>query len=120
MIDRDFPGHFIGAADCGFFRTTDCLQTGVRVSTVGDYRPGAKNRSIAEILGTGAQTLGADDRLYETMVFRLGTECCPCGCEAPLVADWGELDMEGYTTQDEAIDGHRRMVERWAHSDVSL
>ena len=42
---------------------------------------------------------------YETMVFK---------CDAAgKVTDWLELDCERYTTRDEAIEGHGRMVADW-------
>lgn len=42
---------------------------------------------------------------YETMVFK---------CDAAgKVTDWLELDCERYSTRDEAIEGHGRMVADW-------
>jgi hypothetical protein len=39
--------------------------------------------------------------IFETMVF-------------PAQNDWGELDMERYSTLEETEEGHQRMVQKWA------
>lgn len=101
-IQRDFKGHLIVADMCRFFRTTD-VDGKWRVSTIGDYHPGGQDK--ADTIGIG--------RLYETMVFRLGREVCKCGCKAPIVAQWSELDFEGYNTKLAATRGHLKMVRRW-------
>jgi hypothetical protein len=98
-IERDFPGHFICADRCRFFRTTDV--NGYRISTVGDMR--YENKMVE--VGWG--------RRYETMVFRLGKRICNCGCKAPTVLKWAELDCAGYNSRKAAIAGHEKMVAKW-------
>lgn len=103
-IDRPFAGHFIGSADCRFFRTTDVGEKW-RVSTVGDYHPSG-------LPDVGAHEIGYQ-RLYETMVFQLGRTICDCGCGAPEVSSWTEKDFKGYGTQQEAETGHASMVAKY-------
>lgn len=38
--------------------------------------------------------------IFETMAF-------------PSHGEWGELDCERYSTEEEAVAGHQRMVEKW-------
>lgn len=117
-IERDFKGHFVAAADCQFFRTTDILggpNGDVRVSTVGEYAP----HLPAHLRRSVPTTFGLFDevgyrRLYETMVFSLGAELCDCGCGAPMVSAWSERDMEGYMTREDATRGHEAMVTKWS------
>lgn len=54
---------------------------------------------------------GNDDAVgssYETMVFK----CDKKG----EVDDWGELDKANYDTEEEAWEGHKRMVAKWSKS----
>ena len=46
-------------------------------------------------------------QIFETMVF-------PYNSSSDKVTDWGELDMDRYSTEDEAIAGHKAMVEKWS------
>jgi hypothetical protein len=125
-IDRDFPGHFIGADNCRFRQTTDVLgpRGWVRVSTVGEYVSGTRDL-LAEhgLEGVWGEHPEFDEigynRLYETMVFRLGDEVCDCGCNAPKVLDWSELDFAGYNTREDAEVGHQRMVLNWLIDGVA-
>lgn len=43
-------------------------------------------------------------QLFETMVFESDGE---------EVSDWMDLDCERYATEDEARDGHEKVVEKW-------
>jgi hypothetical protein len=49
---------------------------------------------------------GGPPLIFETMVF-----ACDSGGH---VTNWGECDSDRYATEEAAVDGHRRMVERWA------
>lgn len=102
-IERNFKGHLIVAEHCHWFATTDV--NGYRISTIGDYRPPH---------GGGERETVGFERFYETMVFPLSDRICGCGCDAPLVSSWCELEMEGYNEMTEARAGHERMVERWS------
>lgn len=44
--------------------------------------------------------------IFETMVFK-------CGADGK-VADWSELDSDRYTTEEDALAGHARLVNKWA------
>lgn len=44
---------------------------------------------------------------YETMVFHCDEEGEP--------TDWTEVDAARYDSEEEALDGHRQMVERWSN-----
>jgi len=44
--------------------------------------------------------------IFETMVF-------PCD-EKGNVTDWGDVDSERYSTEDEALSGHAAMVDKWS------
>lgn len=118
-IERDFPGHFIGSRDCKWIKTTDVIvdvrrnigAVRVRISTVGEYFPeGALFDNLRS--ASGWIEVGYN-RLYETMVFKLSTTLCSCGCGAPEVEDWGELDMEGYNTRAAAEAGHEALVTKY-------
>ena len=50
-------------------------------------------------LGSDHQFGEGEPLVFETMVFPKG--------------DWGELDVRRYTTEEEAIKGHKEMVEKW-------
>ena len=55
---------------------------------------------------------GDDPKLiFETMVF-------PFNNTRDKVTDWGELDMDRYSTEEEAIAGHKAMVEKWSKPKV--
>ncbi len=110
-VERPWPGHFIGASECRFFRTTDV--NGYRVSTVGDYRPGETVNKILRLPADAPVPIGYR-RLYETMVFPLHEtatmECCDEHRDVPAVADWAGCGFAGYQTEAEAIAGHEVMV----------
>jgi len=50
-------------------------------------------------LGSDHQFGEGEPLIFETMVFPK--------------EDWGELDVRRYTTEEEAIKGHKEMVEKW-------
>jgi hypothetical protein len=94
-------GHFIGAPSCRFHLHTHVH--GYCVSTVGDYHPAHKpHDGPAEQIGY--------DRLYETMVFKLGPD------DEPI--NWTEIEMEGYADDEEADAGHEAMVQRVERGEV--
>ena len=106
-IDRDFKGHLIVSESCEWFRTTDVA--GHRISSIGEYRqPGTPG--FTEI-GWG--------RKYETMVFPLGERVCGCGCAAPEVSSWSEVDSDGYNSRKAAEAGHERMVAKYLAAEVT-
>lgn len=87
--DPESPGHFCGAAECGFF-----LHTGAGrycVSTVGDYRPFGKREEI------GLR------RFYETMVFD----------KTAGERRWSNIDMLPAKTEAEARDNHAELVRKY-------
>lgn len=43
---------------------------------------------------------GGKPLIFETMVF-------------PKKGNWGELDCDRYSTEAEALEGHKKMVEKW-------
>ena len=52
--------------------------------------------------------------IFETMVFRASNG---------KVTDWGELDMDRYSTLKQAKNGHKKMVKRWKkkqHEDTKV
>lgn len=102
-IERAFPGHFICADRCRYRRCTD-VNGKWRVSTIGAMSSGD---------GTGELGMIGSQRYFETMVFPLGT-VIDTDSKAPLVSDWGGLDMAGYQTWTEADAGHEAMVNRWS------
>ena len=58
------------------------------------------NRWVSTVwLGSDHQFGEGEPLIFETMVFPKG--------------DWGELDVRRYTTEEEAIKGHKEMVEKW-------
>jgi len=50
---------------------------------------------------------GGAPQLFETMVF---------ASDGEEVTDWMDLDCARYATEDEALDGHTKMVEKWRSS----
>jgi hypothetical protein len=59
--------------------------------------------NMLDIMGFGnADAVGTN---FETMVF----ECNKDG----EVDDWGELDKENYITEEEAIEGHKKFINKW-------
>ena len=126
-------GHFICGQDCRFHL---CTKVGPwLVSTVGELLPDSNSWDIyadrvggipPELRGDAKrawflQNVGFLDvghgRKYETMVFRLTDERCTaedCACEMPVVAEWGEIDSNGYNVRGDAQRGHYAMCERWA------
>jgi len=128
-------GHFICGHMCRFHLCTRV--GGYLISTVGELWFDKRSREIhAEIHDPkwfkknchrkgddfdaaymkrfGFETVGYD-RLYETMVFRVGKPCTTkdCGCGLPSI-DGHELDFAGYNRADEATRGHYAMCERWS------
>lgn len=93
-IELGCPGHFIGAADCGFRRHTQVGRW--RVSTIGDYRP-----RVSDDDERPRQRVGFD-RYYETMAFPLD--------ERGRVTSWNEAAVRGYDTAEDAQAGHEEMV----------
>ncbi len=65
------------------------LKNGYRVSTV--------------FLGTDHSFTGGPPLLFETMVFK--------------GKDWSNLDMDRYSTWDEAVEGHKQMVKKWRYKN---
>lgn len=125
--------HFICGRDCEFHLATwipcEAVESGVIVSTVGDYWPDSRVREVyaqlrdVKINGMGDawdadymdkigySEIGAN-RLFETMVFKarcLEDSCCPF-----VMADTTELDMQGYNDPAEAFQGHNIMCEKWS------
>lgn len=94
-------GHLCVSESCRFHL---CTQVGnVLVSTVGDYvQPGVEG--FADV-GYG--------RKFETMVFSVGGEQCDCGCGAPRVDNWAEIECLGYNSRREANEGHAAIVDRY-------
>ncbi len=124
--------HLIVGEDCRFHLATKVGPW--LVSTVGEWLPDSASWHIyAESRGftlegkgdarradflnkVGFLDIGAG-RKYETMVFRLGEGRCvavDCDCGLPVVADWGELDSDGYDVRGDAQRGHYAMCEKWA------
>lgn len=62
---------------------------------LGEYIVSTVNLGMAPLGETG----------YETMVFP---------ARDGKVTDWGELDVERYSTHDEAAAGHAAMLEKWS------
>lgn len=107
-VERDFKGHLIVADSCQWFRTTD-VGGKWRVSSIGEYVAPCR---LPDTHANGFTEIGWR-RLYETMVFPLGADVCPCGCGAPLVSEWTEIETDGYMTRDEAAAGHEAMVAKY-------
>jgi hypothetical protein len=122
-------GHFICARNCQFHLTTKVGR--FLVSTVGEYMPEesvreilARSRGITlvgrgdERLASYQSQLGFEEigygRTYETMVFAIGDETCPCGCGLPVPVDYSELTAEGYRDAKTATQGHYAPCERAA------
>ncbi len=87
-------GHLIVADRCRFHLHTHVGP--VCVSTVGEYFP----------LPDGPMDEIGVDRLYETMVFRLGDDDAP--------SSWESIDFGGYNDLRGAEAGHLAMCRRWA------
>lgn len=80
-----------------------------RISTVGDYHPpdGAHSRMAAmQDIGYG--------RKFETFVFRVSGEGFHGEGE---VAEWSEIDSEGYNEMVDAERGHMAMCRKYARID---
>lgn len=63
------------------------------------------------------EPLGAGPHLYETMVFRLGTDRCSvteCGCGGRLVSDWEGLAQIRAMTAGEANAIHMKLCRQFA------
>ena len=100
-----FAGHLIVSASCRFHLATEIGD--VLVSTVGAYTQPGREAQWAEI---------GHDRKFETMVFPLGAPCdCGEDCGSRAVADWSNIDFDGYNTPAAAQAGHMAMCEKWAH-----
>ena len=98
-------GHFIASASCLFHLCTDVGY--YRVSTVGEYLPRGSS---------GFEDVGYR-RKYETMVFPLSDSRCSdpdCGCGAREIAEWRELDCDGYNRRGDAERGHTAMCQKWS------
>lgn len=101
-------GHFICSYKCKFHI---CTQVGkYLISTVGKMPRGndMASHDYAEI---------GCDRLYETLMFRLGTEKCSephCNCGLPIPSDWGEIDGDGYNDAGAANRGHLALCKKYA------
>lgn len=128
--------HLIVAAECRFHLATFIGPW--LVSTVGEWLPDSSSWHIyADTRGVTLEGRGdarrADflnkvgfieigmGRLYETMVFPVGTDRCEipgCNCGMPDVVDWGELDSDAYNVRGDAQRGHYAMCERWAARPV--
>jgi hypothetical protein len=125
-------GHLCVGNYCRFHLNT--YVGGYVVSTVGEYLPDSISRDvIADVRGIKLEGMGDDreydflkkigfvevgfNRKYETMVFKAkasDNKCCPY-----VPSDWGQLDMEGYNTPEEAAVGHMELCEKWSkRSDV--
>lgn len=132
-------GHFICGRDCQFHLATRVGPWWV--STVGEYLPDSTSwDSLAQHL-KGETLEGRGDfrradflkkvgyveigcgRLYETMVFKVGSDTCEiegCTCEGqPEIQSYSELDSDAYNDARSARDGHIRMCEKWAQIDPS-
>lgn len=128
-----FPhaGHLIICNDCRFHLNTYVGK--YIVSTVGEYWPDRVVREIhAKVYNPnwleenkhkkgdefnhvymkefGYEDIGAG-RKYETMVFKAiksKDKCCPY-----TAANWTEIDMNGYNTNEDAYKGHLKMCQKW-------
>lgn len=95
------PGHCIIAHSCIFHLFT---QVGAfMVSTIGDYKS-----PIAD----GFTDVGYQ-RKFETMVFNASNVPCECGCGAPQIDDWAEIECQGYQTRNEANSGHAETITKY-------
>jgi len=92
--EKDFPGHFIGADRCRWWRHTRVGS--YRVSSVGEWYP----------MGSREQEDIGYRRAYETMVFSLG----PDGA----VTDWNGLHCRGAFSREESNDIHEGFVSYYA------
>ena len=103
-VELGCMGHLSVSADCRWSRHTRVGDH--RISSVGNYYPGHSTERV---------TIGRD-RYFQTMVFPLkpdaeGEDAEDCGCG--VVADWCEIDSDGYQTAGEAQAGHEKMVEKY-------
>ena len=95
--------HFICGPACQYHLAT--WVGAYIVSTIGELP------RYPEEPGKPWQEIGAE-RTYETMVFRAapsGRVCCPVE-----MADSQEVDFAGYTSADDATQGHMHMCEKWS------
>jgi len=92
--------HFICGNACQFKLATYVGK--YIVSTVGDYPD-----SI-----TGKFTNIGANRMFETMVFKAkksDNKCCPY----EIIVE-KHVDMEGYNKQEDAMEGHYKLCEKWS------
>lgn len=127
-----YAAHLIVGSHCRFHLATVIGKH--LVSTVGEWVPDESSREItANVKGVqlegrgdarladwlrkcGFEQIGAG-RTYETMVFPITDEVCTepeCNCGGPTMADWSELDSNGYNNRGEATKGHMEMCLKWA------
>lgn len=59
-------------------------------------------------LGINYGNRAGDPVLFETMVFKT---------ENGIVRDWWDLNCIRYCTYDEAVEGHKKMVEKWSNHE---
>lgn len=105
---RGFAGHFCASEDCLFHITTEIGD--VLVSTVGAYRvpqPHGRHRN-----GEPWGEIGMG-RKYETMVFRMGSAVCSCGCGEREISSHNEIDFAGYNDVKSATEGHEAMCQKY-------
>lgn len=102
-VERGMAGHFICASRCRWHRCTDVNEKW-RVSSVGCFQRNDTDRQWSEI---------GCDRLFETMVFRLGSSLCKCGCGEREIDSFTEIDFAPYNTVKDAQAGHEEMVAKW-------
>ena len=99
---KGMPGHFIGCNNCCYHihSVIKDLKTGEswKVSTIGCYHPESNIRRDGCRTTENRETVGRG-RYYETMVF--------------YEDELSELDMEGYQTEEEADEGHFRILNTW-------
>ena len=93
-------GHFICADRCAFHMATTVGE--FLVSTVGEYRSPLRSKDSDPWEEIGYR------RLYETMVFKVAGRQAD-GCAE--VADYSEIEMEGYNDSESASAGHMRLCQ---------
>ena len=98
-------GHFVDGINCRFFRHTH-INNVYCVSTIGDYWP---TKHKQEPLGVwfGDKNLG-DWRYYETRIFDLSNKD----------TRWVEIDGKNYITEEDALEGHEKIVTEYEEADV--
>lgn len=99
-----YAGHFTGSRDCRFHL---CTRVGDhRVSTVGDYHPGASAEAVEIGLG----------RTYETYVFTVEGH----GEHGEgAITSLSEVEAEGYTDSTAADAGHMAMCRKYASTGAA-